>query len=307
MRSWGLLAGALLISGSLVHVGGQAPPQFDAATIKPDQLGRPGAWGMKGGPGTSDPGRVTWQEVSLRDLMATAFHVDPRNVLGPSWISGLGSAQLYAFTATVPADTSKHDFDLMFQRFLTEQFSIKLHHEPKLFPAYDLVVAPGGARLKASADQDISEGPNAPMFASDVRYDADGFLVLPPGHRTAAVVKNGLHQTYQQFTMSEFAEGLEGQVTPDGDRTHYVTVIDKTGLTARYDFKLKFDQSVDAIKFGPEVQAALPAQDALGPGSGLPNIFKALEQQLGLKLVKAKDIPLDTIVIDHAERIPAGN
>ena len=107
--------------------------------------------------------------------------------------------------------------------------------------------------------------------------------------------------------MSEFAEGLEGQVTPDGDRTHYVTVIDKTGLTARYDFKLKFDQSVDAIKFGPEVQAALPAQDALGPGSGLPNIFKALEQQLGLKLVKAKDIPLDTIVIDQAERIPAGN
>jgi len=55
------------------------------------------------------------------------------------------------------------------------------------------------------------------------------------------------------------------------------------------------------------VQAALRAQDALGPGSGLPNIFKALEQQLGLKLVKAKDIPLDTIVVDQAERIPAGN
>ncbi len=304
MRSLVLMAGALLVSGSLVHVCGQAPPQFDAATIKPDQLG-PGARGMKGGPGTNDPGRVTWQKVSLRDLMATAFHIDPRNVSGPSWISGLGGAQLYALTATMPAATSKHDFELMLQRFLTEQFRMKLHHEPKLFPAYDLVVAPGGPKLKASDDQDISDVPNGPMYASDVRYDADGFLILPPGHRTAAVNKNGFHQTYQQFTMSEFAEGLTGQVTPDGDRTHYVN--DKTGLTARYDIRLKFDQSSDAIRFGPGVQAALPAEDALTPGSGLPNIFKALEQQLGLKLVKAKDVPLDTIVIDQAERVPAGN
>lgn len=194
---------------------------------------------MKGGTGTNDPGRVTWQKVSLRDLMSTAFHVYPRNVSGPAWISGLGGAQLYAFTATMPADTSNRDFELMFQRFLTEQFRLKLHHEPKLFPAYDLVVAPGGARLKPSADQDNPEGPNAPMFASDVHYDAEGFLILPPGHRTAGVVKNGLHETYQQFTMSEFAEGLVGWLTPDGDRTHYVN--DKTGLTARYDFKLKFE------------------------------------------------------------------
>jgi uncharacterized protein (TIGR03435 family) len=305
MRSWGLLAEAVLILGSCILARGQPQIQFDAATVKPDQLG-PGAFGMKGGPGTNDPGRVTWRKVSLVDLMATAFHMDRRNILGPSWISGLGGAQLYAFTATMSANTSKHDFELMFQRFLTEQFRIKLHHEPKLFPAYDLVVAPGGPKLKVSADQDSSET-TTPMFASDVRYDADGFLILPPGHRTAAVVKNGLHQTYQQFTMSEFAEGLMGQVTPDGDRTHYAIVVDKTGLTARYDFRLKFDQSVDAIKFGPEVQAALPAEDPLGASSGLPNIFKALEQQLGLKLVKAKDIPLDSIVIDQAEKVPAGN
>jgi len=194
----------------------------------------------------------------------------------------------------------------MLQRFLTEQFRMKLHHEPKLFPAYDLVIAPGGAKLKPSADQNMSDGPYARMYASDVRYDADGFLVLPPGHFTAGVVKNnGLYETYRQFTMPEFAESLMGWVTATGDRAHYVN--DKTGLTARYDFRLKFEQSGETIKFGPGVQAAMPAEDPLGPGSGLPNIFKALEQQLGLKLVKAKDIPLDTIVIDQADRVPAGN
>jgi hypothetical protein len=131
MKSWGLLAGALLLAGSLAHVGGQGQVQFDAATIKLDQLG-PGACGLKGGPGTNDPGRVTWRKVWLRDLMAKAFDVDPRNISGPAWISRNG-AQLYAFTATMPAETGKPDFELMLQRFLTEQFRIKLHHEPNCF------------------------------------------------------------------------------------------------------------------------------------------------------------------------------
>jgi len=40
-------------------------------------------------------------------------------------------------------------------------------------------------------------------------------------------------------------------------------------------------------------------------GSGLPNIFNALEKQLGLKLVKVKDVPVDVLVIDHVEKAPA--
>ena len=32
-----------------------------------------------------------------------------------------------------------------------------------------------------------------------------------------------------------------------------------------------------------------------------------LEKQLGLKLVKSKEFPLDTIVIDHIEKMPTAN
>ena len=299
LRCWELLAVALLILDSRMPADSLGLIQFDAAAIRLDQVG-PGDRGMKGGPGTSDPGRVTWQKVWLRDLVATAFHVDPSNVSGPAWISRNG-AQLYTFTATMPHDTGKHDFELMLQNFLLEQFKIKLHHEPKLFPAYELVVGPGGARLKASAEQNAPDAPDPPMFQPKI--GSDGFAVLPPGHGALGVISGGFHGTFQQYAMPEFAEYLINKVTPQGDPTRYV--VDKTGLAGRYDFKLKFEEGAEAIRLGPDVQAVLGARDE--PDSGLPNIFKALEQQLGLKLVKAKDISLDTIVIDYAQRIPAGN
>ena len=153
-----------------IHGSGRWPGAdltFDAATIKLDKFG-PGEFGMKGGPGTSSPGRVTWRKVWLRDLVATAFRVDPGNVSGPVWISRSG-AQLYALTATMPPDTSRHDFELMFQKFLIEQFRIKLHHEPKLFPAYELVVAPGGAKLKASADPNVPDASAVTKSGEDRR------------------------------------------------------------------------------------------------------------------------------------------
>jgi uncharacterized protein (TIGR03435 family) len=92
-------------------------------------------------------------------------------------------------------------------------------------------------------------------------------------------------------------------------------VTDKTGLKGKYDFSLEFDcqgcEGLSAAMFanlpllagrGGDQTPAAPAADP-----GLPNIFTALEKQLGLKLVKVKDVPADVIVIDHVEKVPAGN
>jgi uncharacterized protein (TIGR03435 family) len=116
-------------------------------------------------------------------------------------------------------------------------------------------------------------------------------------------VNSGYHATYQSFTMAEFAEHITGFVTPPGGTRHYVR--DKTGLTGKYDFKLAFDQAAGGMTVGAGVLAeGGPSEPEFG---GLPNISKAIEKRLGLKLVKAPDIPMDTLVIDHAERIPVGN
>jgi len=70
-------------------------------------------------------------------------------------------------------------------------------------------------------------------------------------------------------------------------------VLDKTGLTRTYDFTLRF--SCEACQFAvTNGSVALPAASTDSTSaSGFSNLFLALPKQLGLKLVKVKDITLD--------------
>jgi uncharacterized protein (TIGR03435 family) len=73
-------------------------------------------------------------------------------------------------------------------------------------------------------------------------------------------------------------------------------VIDKTGLTGRYDFTLEYTPDLSGMPLPP-------GDTASEPGSSLPS---AVEKQLGLKLSRAK-AQLDVIVVDHAEKTPTAN
>jgi uncharacterized protein (TIGR03435 family) len=173
-----------------------------------------------------------------------------------------------------------------------------------MFPGYELVVAPGGSKLKAAGD------PDAPDAAiGDVKVDPDGFGVMLPGHGHLIAMGNGTHARLRSFTVQEFiTPWLEWWVTQNGAAANHVE--DKTGLTGKYDFTLKFDDSRrGAVVVGSHARAAMAEAGASANdvGSGLPTIFKAVEQQLGLRLVKAKGFPLDVIVIDHAEKAPVEN
>jgi len=209
------------------------------------------------------------------------------------------SCNLYMLTAAMPEDNSRHDFELMLQHLLIEQFKMKVRHEPKMFPSYELVVAPGGSKLKAAADPKV---PDIPVVRPEPTFDSDAFPVLPPGHgNVIAPRRGGFYARFQSFPISEFIEYLEGFVSPPEGKRHYV--MDKTGLMGAYDFTLKFDAENATITTG----ASVPTNTRESEPSGLVSIFKALESQLGLKLIKGKDIQMDTIVIEHAERVPAGN
>jgi uncharacterized protein (TIGR03435 family) len=82
--------------------------------------------------------------------------------------------------------------------------------------------------------------------------------------------------TFVNKTMAQLVSTLMAYVK---DRQ----VVDETGLTGKYDFSLTF------------------APDPLAPGAGTaPDIFHAVQQQLGLKLQPTK-APVEVIVIDHVE------
>ncbi len=76
---------------------------------------------------------------------------------------------------------------------------------------------------------------------------------------------------------------------------------DKTGLTGLYEFRLEFEGTTAIPGAAPP-----PAVDALDPGAGGPNLFTALEKQLGLKLVKMKAVPVDLLIVDRLDKTPTG-
>jgi len=68
--------------------------------------------------------------------------------------------------------------------------------------------------------------------------------------------------------------------------------LDKTGLAGRYDFTLKW--TPDEFQFGgSEGKAPPPTDDA-------PDLFTAMQQQLGLKLESAR-AQAEVFVVDHVE------
>jgi uncharacterized protein (TIGR03435 family) len=64
-------------------------------------------------------------------------------------------------------------------------------------------------------------------------------------------------------------------------------VVDKTGIAGNFDIHLSY----------------APASN---PDSSLPDLFTALQEQLGLKLESQK-VPVEMLVIDHVEKIPTEN
>ena len=118
------------------------------------------------------------------------------------------------------------------------------------------------------------------------------YPVLPDGSVPAMAIAMGEGRSYLKarqeppFVLAKMLTGPAGR-----------PVVDKTGVTARYDFTLDFDL---------HLAAGQAPKEAVGPDDDpAPSLFDALEQQLGLKLVESKSA-VDILIVDHAEKVPSG-
>jgi uncharacterized protein (TIGR03435 family) len=249
-----------------------------------------GGISVNGGPGTHDPGQFTYRGATLRALIFRAYQlVDiQQQIAGPAWID----TDRFDLAAKVPLGTTEAQFQQMLQNLLADRFKLAVHHETKLLQVYELVPAKNGPKLKESASTDSPTAP-APAKPAPAKQDQDGFPVVPPGYSgmamqsapgpTGQVRQNWV---FGQRTVAQLAQMLSMFT---GRRT-----VDKTGLTGKYDFTLSF-----------EPQQSSPSAAAVPDAPGL-TVFDAVVQQLGLRLVDAKD-PFDIVVIDRGERVPTGN
>jgi uncharacterized protein (TIGR03435 family) len=249
-------------------------PAFEAASVKaaPSAGGR---FSMSGGPGTADPARIAYSNIPLRIVMLNAYDVRNYQLIGPDWLNTLR----FDITAKVPEDISRDQFRAMLRNLLETRFRITLHRESREMPIYALQIAKRGSRLKPVTAQSTDE-----EIATALPADGpDGFPKLRmPSSGIVIETKNGAARiTGNQTTMLKFADFLSSRTGRP--------VMDQTDLAGNYSF---------VVYFTPE---------GAGAGdSGEPDLFAALQEQLGLRLQPLK-APVELLVIDHAEKIPTEN
>jgi len=191
---------------------------------------------------------------------------------------------------------------LMLRSLLEERFHLVLRRGTKELPVYSLVVAKGGPRIKESMDGPLvaPAPPNAPGGSAaspppGMAMDRDGLPNFPEGGPggLAFGLKDG------HFRMKASKQPLAQLTKVLGNRLGR-PIVDDTGLTGKYDFRLDFvpEDLSSAPASNPEPAVAEPGAAA--------DLFGALQEQLGLKLRPAKG-PVEVLIVDHAERTPTQN
>ncbi len=191
----------------------------------------------------------------------------------PEWAKDLHfdlDAKVSAEDAAAFKAQSDDEKDAMLRGILEERFQLKAHKETRELPVYDLVVAKGGPKLKA-ADP-------ANTYANGVKF---GGKAAGPGAMSTRNDGNTFIAEYQAGTV----DGLVSMLTQLAEKT----VIDKTGLTGKYD--IKFEVTPYWVKDDANATA--------------PRLLTALPEQLGLRLEPAKG-PVECLVVDHVEQ-PSAN
>ena len=174
---------------------------------------------------------------------------------------------------------TKDQMRLMMQALLAERFKLAVHFETQDSPVLALVlVKPGklGPKLRPHAD-----GPPCDTAPSPDVFPPKCYVMMLTMN-SGRMPRGGSRDT----TMALIADAL-----PSMGRLAR-PVVDRTGLSGRFDFMLQWSPETNSIPPAPNE----PAADTQGP-----SFQEALREQLGLKLESAR-APLQILVIDRVDR-----
>ena len=197
--------------------------------------------------------------LSIRDLIQYAYNLPKSQILGgPPWLNSAmydivaksgpeQDARLKAMSANDAAQQKR----LMVQALLADRFALTAHHETRELPIYNLVLAKDGPKFQPSTSNGT----------------------------TINTGRSSMHVAGSDDTIGLLARELaqsQGRV-----------VVNKTGLTGRYDLTLRWTPD----------DAPPPLLNGAPDPNAPPGLFTAIQEQLGLKLEPAKG-PVQVLVID---------
>ena len=175
-----------LVGASIVAAGAFAQsPAFEVASVKSNRSGS----GSSNYPRIVN-GRVNVTNSTFRRLVSAAYDVTEIRIEGPGWIG----VDRFDITAKAADGIPDSQFGAMLQVLLKDRFGLAVHRETRESPAYDLIVAKDGLKIKP--------------------FDAGHPPVTPKNSGQSVIVGAG--------TMPQLANMLELSVNRP--------VVDKTGL-----------------------------------------------------------------------------
>ena len=238
-----------------------ADPSFEVATIKPNNSGATQMQGL-----VIRGRQFITRASSLEDLISFGYQVQAKQIAdAPGWIN----SERYDIEAVPDAAGTPNPEQVrtMIQKLLADRFQLKFHHDKRELSAYVLTVGKDGEKLKPT----------------ELKGPLPGIGLRPASGGVGFHVINA--------TTGDFTGFLQSLVL---DRP----VVDKTGLTGRYDFDVTF--APDDSQFGGHPPHFPTPQGGTAEPSSQPNLFDALQQELGLKLSPEKT-QVDVLIVDHVD------
>lgn len=218
------------------------------------------------------PNGIELTNISVGDMVSSAYVIRQDLVYGlPDWASSV-PFDLNAKVADEDVATFKklnsRQRSSMLVPVLEDRFQLKAHKETRTLPVYELVVDKGGPKLPVSTAAEAKPG-DAPGASG--KATRAGMITMGPGLFSAAGASLTVLVNQLAFTLQR-------------------TVIDKTGLTGKYDIDLHWSPTV-----------GMNAASASGANELPDDMAAAVHEQLGLKLVPSKG-PVETLVVDHIQK-----
>jgi uncharacterized protein (TIGR03435 family) len=264
---------ALAVAFASLHIvvaaqAPQVPTTFDVASVRRNTSGGAGS-NFQIFPG----GQFRATNATVRQLVQAAFDFRYERFQitgGPSWID-VERYDVQAAPAAQGGDriATPEEIARRIQALLAERFKLVIRTETREMQRYDLVVARPGL-LEGSV-----AGACAPRSTAKPAEDARPYC----GFSFPSDTGDLQHLVGTGVSIGELPRRLQQSVE--------AIVVDRTGLTGTYDFRLDYLRARN-----------LGDQQAVAAGV---SIFTALQEQLGLRLEPRRG-PVEVVVIESVER-----